>query len=156
MTRKITFPVEASHIMMFARAIGETNPAYLDAEAARATENGGIIAPPTFATCVTQFDPDPELRPTPGHAWYGSGRTASGAPPPGGTELHAEQHYEYHRPLRPGDVLEVERKEGKTWTKEGRRGTLHFKERIVEYRDKRTSELVMTARAVGVRVESKG
>ena len=43
------FPVEASHIMMFARAIGDTNPVYHDAEAAKKTEAGGIIAPPSFA-----------------------------------------------------------------------------------------------------------
>ena len=40
---KITFPVEASHIMMFARSIGDTNPVYHDAEAAKKTEAGGII-----------------------------------------------------------------------------------------------------------------
>ena len=32
---KITFPVEAGHIMLFARAVGDTNPVYNDAEAAK-------------------------------------------------------------------------------------------------------------------------
>ena len=41
---KITFPVEAGHIMLFARAIGDTNPVFRDAEAAMQTEVGGIIA----------------------------------------------------------------------------------------------------------------
>ena len=35
--------------------------------------------------------------------------------------LHAEQHFEYHRHLRPGDVLRAETRPGKTWEKEGRR-----------------------------------
>ena len=104
---KITFPVEASHIMMFARSIGDTNPVYYDAEAAKKTEAGGIIAPPSFAQSVAQFNPDYFLRPKPGQPWFGSGKTASGvegkASSSGG--LHAEQHFEFHRHIGPGDVL---------------------------------------------------
>ena len=74
---KITFPVEASHIMMFANAIGDTNPVYHDAEAAKQSV-GGIIAPPTFVQAVAQFDPDYFLRPKPGQKWFGSGKTAVG------------------------------------------------------------------------------
>ena len=55
---KITFPVEAGHIMLFARAIGDYNPVYHDAEAAKKTEVGGVIASPTFPQAVAQFDPD--------------------------------------------------------------------------------------------------
>jgi acyl dehydratase len=150
----ITFPVEASHIMMFARAIGDTNPVYHDAQAAKKTEVGGVVAPPTFGQAVAQFDPDYHLRPKPGQAWFGSGLTPSGvekAPSAGG--LHAEQHFEYHRPLRPGDVLTVEIRPGKSWEKESKRaGRLTFRERIVEYRDP-AGELVLTARSVGVTTE---
>ncbi len=150
----ITFPVEASHIMMFARAVGDTNPVYYDAQAARKTEVGGVIAPPTFGQAVAQFDPDYHLRPKPGQPWFGSGKTPAGvdkAPSAGG--LHAEQHFEYHRPLRPGDVLTVELKQGKTWEKESKRaGKLTFRERIVEYRDQ-SGALVLTARGVGVTTE---
>ena len=39
----------------FARAIGDYNPVYHDAEAARKTEVGGIIAPPSFAQAVAQL-----------------------------------------------------------------------------------------------------
>ena len=67
--------------------------------------------------------------------------------------LHAEQHYEYHRHLRPGDVLRAETRPGSTWEKEGRRaGKLVFSEMITEYRDQ-DDELVITARSVGVRTE---
>ena len=52
-----TFPVEASHILMFARSVGDENVVYTDAEAAKATEAGGIIAPPTFVQASAQFDP---------------------------------------------------------------------------------------------------
>lgn len=152
---KITMPVEATHILMFARAIGDTNPVYADAEAARAREPGGIIAPPTFVQASAQFDPTYYLRPQPGEPWFGSGKTASGvegkAASSGG--LHAEQHYEYHRHPRPGDVLTAETRAGKTWEKESKRaGKLTFREKITEYRDQ-NGELVVTATSVGVTTE---
>jgi acyl dehydratase len=152
---KITFPVEAGHIMLFARAVGDINPVYHDADAAKQSEVGGIVAPPTFPQAVAQFDPDYPLRWRPGQPWFGSGKTASGVTerPSGGGGLHAEQHFEYHRPLRPGDVLTVETKPGNTWERESKRaGKLTFRERIAEYRDQ-NGELVVTARSVGVTTE---
>ena len=151
----IRFPVEASHIMMFARALDDSNPVYHDAEAAARGETHGIIAPPTFVQAGAQFDPEYHMRPKKGQPWFGSGRTASGVegkPASSGT-LHAEQHYEYHRHPRPGDVLTVEYRQGRTWEKESRRaGKLTFRERIAEYRDQ-NGELVVTARSVGVTTE---
>ena len=41
------FPVEASHIMMFARSVADDNQIYYDDEYAKTTEPGTIIAPPT-------------------------------------------------------------------------------------------------------------
>jgi len=154
------FPIEAGHIMAFARAIGDTNPVYLDAEAAAATEVGGIVAPPTFVQASAQYDPDYPLRPRAGVAWFGSGRTPSGRAPTegsggagGGTGLHAEQHYEYHRPVRAGEVLTLSVREGKSWEKQGRRGgLLQFRESITEYRGD-DGELVVVARSVGVRTD---
>lgn len=155
MAKTITMPVEATHILMFARAIGDTNPVYNDAGAAKARETGGIIAPPTFVQASAQFDPTYYLRPQPGQKWFGSGRTASGvegkAASAGG--LHAEQHYEYHRHPRPGDVLTAEVRDGKTWEKQSKRaGKLSFRERITEYRDQK-GELVVTATGVMVTTE---
>jgi acyl-CoA thioesterase FadM len=67
--------------------------------------------------------------------------------------LHAEQHFEYHRPVRAGDVLHATVKPGKTWEREGRRsGKLTFSELVTEYHDQ-AGNLVVTARSVGVRTE---
>src|SRR5215468_5112945 len=129
-----TFPVEAGHIMMFARAVGDANKIYHDEAYAKTTEVGSIIAPPTFVQASAQFDPDHRLRPTIGEPWFGSGKEPTGVQQNsggGGTGLHAEQHYEYHRPPRPGDI---------------------FTASITEYRDQH-GELVVTARGVGVRTE---
>jgi hypothetical protein len=154
------FAVEASHIMMFARSIGDGNQIYYDADHAKSTEPGSVIAPPTFAQSSAQFDPDYFLRPKIGQAWFGSGkeptgvkRESSGGGGGGGGGLHAEQHFEYHRHLKPGDVLSATVKPGKTWERESKRaGKLVFSETVTEYRDQR-GELVITARGVGVRTE---
>ena len=158
------FPVEASHIMMFARSVGDDNQIYYDADYAAGTEPGRVIAPPTFAQSSAQFDPDYFLRPKIGQPWFGSGKEAtglkrekSGAGGGGGGGvsggLHAEQHFEYHRHIGPGDVLTATVKPGKTWEKQGKRsGKLVFSESITEYRGQ-NGELVITARGVGVRTE---
>ncbi len=170
-SQPVRFPVEAGHVMLFARAIGDPNPIYVDDDYAAATEVGHVIAPPTFVQASAQFDPEYRLRPKIGQPWFGSGRSPSGTRPPGGstggsaagsssprpgptsggTGLHAEQHFEYHRHPRPGDVLTVTVRSGGTWERQGRRGgTLRFSESIMEYRDQ-DGELVVTARSVGVR-----
>jgi acyl dehydratase len=153
-----TFPIEASHILMFARSVGDDNPVYEDADHAANTEAGGIIAPPTFAQASAQFDPNYVLRPKVGQPWFGSGKNPSGVTKTQGGggnagALHAEQHFEYHRHLKPGDILTAATLPGKTWEKEGRRsGKLIFSETITEYRDQH-GELIVTARGVGVRTE---
>ncbi|MFD6060196.1 FAS1-like dehydratase domain-containing protein [Rhodococcus wratislaviensis] len=143
------FPVEAAHVLMFARAIADPNPAYtLDS-------GGEMVVPPTFAAAGAQFDEENRLRPRPGETWFGSGREPTGAP--GRTSsggLHAEQHYDFHAPLRPGVTLSARRESGRSWertTKDGR--SLHFQESITEYRDADTDQLYVTARQVGVIVE---
>ncbi|RBY85088.1 MaoC family dehydratase N-terminal domain-containing protein [Blastococcus sp. TF02A-26] len=146
-----SFPVEAGHVLMFRRALGEA-----------ATYDPDGLAPPTFVAAGAQFQPTHPLRPTPGEPWFGSGRTPSGTAsagggipggdPAGGTAstLHAEQHFTYHRPVRVGDVLTATSRPGEEWTKEGKRGgTLHFTSYVTEYRDA-DGELVVTARSVAV------
>lgn len=176
-----SFPIEAGHVMMFARSIGDPNPIYHDEAYAAESELASIIAPPTFVQASAQFDPDYPLRPKVGQPWFGSGKHPSGLQAAGdrqgddtGTEgggdggaedesrrggggvapvLHAEQHYEYHRPLRVGDALTVTIKAGKQWEKQGRRaGRLLFSEQITEYWNQ-DGELVVTARGVAVRTE---
>lgn len=156
------FPVDESAIVCFARAISDPNPVYYDPER--------MIAPPTFVQSSAQFDPDYPLRPRLGEPWFGSGRTASGtaaapseppsndastdATPARGVGLHAEQHFEYHRVLRPGDVLRTETRRGDRWEKQGRSGRLVFSEIITDYFDQHGA-LVVTARSVGVVTERK-
>ena len=48
---KIKMPVEKSHIMMFARSIGDPNPKYYE------ENDNDVIAPPTF--CLLYTSPSP-------------------------------------------------------------------------------------------------
>lgn len=135
------FPVEAGHVLMFKRAIGDPG-----AEAGADTE-GQAYAPPTFVQAVAQFEVNHRLRPGAG-TWFGSA-SGPGELPPGGAGLHAEQSFVYHRPVKVGDVLSARERAGDTWEKAGRSGSLKFSEIITEYRDA-AGELVVTARSVGV------
>ena len=136
----------------------DPNPIYADHDYAASSELGSIVAPPTYVQSSAQFDADYPLRPKHGQPWFGSGRTSTGVTRGGGggggggTGLHAEQHFTYHRPLRPGDVLSATTSAGERWEKQGRSGKLVFSETITEYRDQ-AGELVVTARAVGVLTE---
>ena len=153
------FPIEAGHIMMFARSVNDDNQIYYSQEYAQSTEVGHIIAPPTFVQSSAQFDPNYFLRPKVGQPWFGSGKDPSGVAREGGGGggggggLHAEQHFEYHRHIGPGDVLSSTTFPGKSWERESpRAGKLSFSETITEYRDQH-GELVITARGIGVRTE---
>ena len=156
------FLIEASHIMMFARSVGDSNPIYHDEEYAKSTELGGIIPPPTFAQSSAQFDPEYFLRPkVGGEGWFGSGKEATGSKPSSGSGggggaamgLHAEQHFEYHLPVKAGDTLSATTKPGKAWEKESKRaGKLKFSESVTEYRNQ-NGDLVITATGVGVQTE---
>jgi hypothetical protein len=127
-------------VLSFARALGQDG------------ELGDVArVPVTFPIAVVQFDPRWPLRPRPGQPWAGSGRSA-GERRSGGGPLHAEQEFEYRRPLRVGEVLRVRTVPGRTWQKEGRRGTLRFTERVSEYVDE-GGELVIRATTVAVRTE---
>jgi len=133
------FPVEAGHILMFARAIGDQNLAY---------EGEFALAPPTFTMASAHHDPGYPLRPKPGEEWFGSG-AEPGVMPEGGGGLHAEQHFAYHRPVRAGETLYATTVAGRSWEKQGRTGRLLFSERITEYRDA-DGEPVVSARTVAV------
>ncbi|HTF34371.1 MAG TPA: MaoC family dehydratase N-terminal domain-containing protein [Myxococcota bacterium] len=161
------FCVDRTGILLFSSALGETNPIYWDEEYAKKTPLGGVIAPPTFAVSSAHWDPNYALRgvrkipaPPPKPAAAASapvGQGGGGAGSGGGLNLtrilHGEQRFEYHKPVRPGMMLTVTNRAGKSWTKEGKKGgTMRFSESISEYRDEK-GELMVTATSVGIVTE---
>ncbi len=156
------FPVEAGHIMMFARAIGDPNPLYqggVDPLADRAR----MVAPPTFVEATIHYDPTFPYRPRNGEPWFGSaaGPSSGLAPEPaatgakaGGTSMHAETRLEYLGVLHPGDILTVREGRGSSWQKDGSRGgKLWFSTSVSEFL--RDGELIVRSTMVVVSTESK-
>ncbi|MCW2598764.1 MAG: MaoC-like dehydratase [Frankiales bacterium] len=90
-------PIEVTRndIRRFATAIGDSNPAYHDREAAKALGYPDVIAPPTFLISASTgggsggFILDPEL-----------GLNYA-------LVVHGEQQFAFHRPVQAGDVLET-------------------------------------------------
>ncbi|MDI6912489.1 MaoC family dehydratase N-terminal domain-containing protein [Nocardioides sp.] len=151
------FPVDFAAILLFARSVGDQSiewppGALTDSVLPRQ------VALPTFVASCVQFDPRWRYRPQPGGPWHGSASTAGGPPPHAGSgkRLHAEQHYEYHVPVRAGDVLTVSTEPGERWEKQARDGrVLRFEEEITSFINQR-GELAVIARSVGVLTEVGG
>lgn len=140
----LRLPIESSHVMMFARSLGEQ----IDGPQEVAARD----IPVTFPVALAHFDPDYELRPHPARAWFGSGSTP-GRPRTSSeprTRLHAEQHFEYHRRVRPGEVLTATRRAGNVWEKTSSRGgVLTFTESFTDFTDDEGNP-VLTSRSVSV------
>jgi acyl dehydratase len=88
------YEVGREKIREFAAAVGDTNPAYTDPEAAKALGHPDVIAPPTFVFAVSfkaasRVIHDPEL-----------GLDYSRV-------VHGDQKFAYRRPVRAGDRLTV-------------------------------------------------
>ena len=88
------YDVGREAIRDFATAIGDTNPAYQNVDAARDLGHPDLIAPPTFPFVLTMkgmakvmFDPDLGLDYM--------------------RVVHGEQHFDYERPIHAGDQLTV-------------------------------------------------
>ncbi|MCW2615194.1 MAG: hypothetical protein JWN08_2188 [Frankiales bacterium] len=88
-----TYQVGREHVRSFARAIGDTNPASHDVEAARALGHPDVVAPPTFLTVVN----------------FSFATEGPVADPALGLDysmvVHGEQSFELHRPVHAGDEL---------------------------------------------------
>jgi acyl dehydratase len=157
--RNFLFPVDASHVLQFARAIGDPSPVFSDPDYVAVARLGELTPPPTFLIAADHFDPECPRRPAMGEAWPGSGRITEGwVRPEGqgqsrGRGLHAEEVFEYTRHPRVGELLTVEVSPGAEWEKLGRRGTLRFREVVSDYRDAAGAP-VATARWIAVAIDT--
>jgi len=135
--RRFEFPVDASLVLQFARAVGEQDPLLDDPAFPSLAVAGGYVPPPTILAAADHFDPGRPRRPEYGEAWPGSGVVDEGwrRPSGRGRGFHAEQTFEYRRHPRVGEVLSVEVGPGREWTKAGRQGTMSFRETVYAYRD---------------------
>lgn len=99
--------VERGAVRKFAEAIGDSNPVYVDGEAAKKSVHGRPIAPPTFPRT---FD-------------YGS---ILGAEAPDNGLIHGDHRIIYERPLFVGETVFCRVEVAEYSEKESRSGTLGF------------------------------
>ena len=69
--RRFRFPIEAGHVLQFARAIGDDSPEFTSLDYVAAARAGNITAPPTFLIAADHFDPECPRRPAFGEVWPG-------------------------------------------------------------------------------------
>lgn len=131
---EFTIGVERGQIRLFAKAIGETDPRYLDVEVARARGHRDLLAPPTFLVglAATQntdamtaiLDAGGDLR----------------------RLLHGEQMVNYFRDAHAGDQLRCGSRIGQVYDK--RDGALEFVELQTDVADAATGEPVVSMTSV--------
>lgn len=133
--------IERSATTNFARAVKDTNPVYADAKAAEAAGLDGMPVPPTFLIAASHWGAFAELQPAdPGT--NPMGEVVAEYSRQGGLLLHGEQSFTYERPLKVGDVLDVETEIVETYTK----GSMTFAVAETRYTEAETGQLVATAR----------
>jgi acyl dehydratase len=124
--------IEAGALIKFAKAIGETDPLYLDEDYARTTRFGGLIAAPTYVSTFTDalgpdlFDFDLPLA----------------------RFLHSDDAVENFSPIRPGDEIATVCRYVDAYARPGRAGPLLFQ--VVELRLTRADEPVAKVRVASV------
>ena len=125
--------VERGRIKDFARAIGDSNPFYLDDEVGRASPWGDVIAPPTFPI---------SFRDESGDLLRDIGTDVSRL-------LHGEQEFEILQPLRPGETYLCRSKIVDQYERTGKTGPMGFVVRETAVIDK-DNEVVAKMRGITV------
>ncbi|MBI3179977.1 MAG: MaoC family dehydratase N-terminal domain-containing protein [Deltaproteobacteria bacterium] len=108
-TRPAVFEVEKGQVRRFAGAIAEDNPIHLDEKAAKAAGFPSLVAPPTFAAALSAVGP----------LLQEIGLDAQ-------STMHAEEEYEYFRPIGAGDVIRVTHRIADVYDKQAPNGRLVF------------------------------
>ena len=126
-----TWEVERGAVAKFARAIGDNSVLCSDEEAARNTQVGGLIAPPTFLRL---------LAPGPHKATYEM---------PYKNVLDGGSQYRYHVPIRVGDTITVTVTLVEMFEKPGRMGLMLFRVHEQRYVNQ-NSELAATQRTTSI------
>jgi acyl dehydratase len=106
-----TDPVEVKPEMIerFCASIGESNPLFTDADAAKKGSYGGIVAPPSFAVTFRNGRHFFEHIPRYGRRGFDAGKDV-----------------EFVAPIRPGDKISLSSHVKEIYEKTGRTGTMAF------------------------------
>jgi len=118
--------IEHGPVMLFARAVKDLNAIYASEEAARSAGFERVPVPPTFTFVMSSAGAFPDIQPAGGTgSMYASAvGDADSAFARDGLFLHGEQHFEFHRPVAVGDVLEGRLRTSKPIGRQARRGPM--------------------------------
>ena len=125
-----TVQADAWRLRFFAKATGQSDPAYTDVDAAMAAGHPGLPLPPTFLCCLETDAPEPNAL------------LALLGLDPRQRLLHAEQGFVYHRMAYSGDRLSFRQRLDQVYDKKG--GALQFalrSTRVTNQRDELVAEL---------------
>ena len=126
--------VDASGVMILARALDDANPVYASEIAARAAGFERVPTPPTFTFVMSHSGTFPDLQPEGASgSLYGAG--GGGGFTRKGLYLHGEQHFTYHRHPLVGDVLEGRMRTSVPVAREARRGPMEVTFFQTEWRE---------------------
>src|SRR5205814_908147 len=99
--------IERGPVTNFARSVKDTNPVFHDSRAAAEAGFDAIPAPPTFPFVMNVWGQFPENQPEdPGV--NPTGEIIAEYARQGGLLLHGEQAFTWKRPVKVGDVLDIE------------------------------------------------
>jgi len=102
-TPTVVAEVLAEETIPFAKALGDSNPLYIDEEAAKKSKFGSLLAPPTFPVTLAAGNMDPDLF---------------------SSIVHGEQEFVYFKPLKVGQKIKIEGRVADITEKQGRSGIL--------------------------------
>jgi acyl dehydratase len=126
--------VEKGRLCFFAKAIGQTDPVYVDEDSAHAAGQPGLPVPPTFLFCLEMESPNPAaIRELLGMDYR--------------RLLHGEQGFTFHGMAYAGDTLTFQQRIEDIYDKKG--GALEFVVRKTHVTNQR-GEAVADLRCVTV------
>ncbi|MEZ4586718.1 MAG: MaoC family dehydratase N-terminal domain-containing protein [Gemmatimonadales bacterium] len=120
--------IDKSQLRLFAKAIDETRPEYVDEAAARRAGHPSLLAPPTFAIALAAADPN-------GLDYLHDVGI------PIARLLHADQRFTYHAPMFAGHRVAVTRRVADVYAKKN--GALEFVRFEMEFRDAESQDLLV-------------
>lgn len=130
--------VEKGAVRRFAESLGDYNPIYYDEEYAKASGYPGIVAPPTFPA---SFHSAADLR-----ELLGVGIKSL---------LHAEQAFEYERPIFAGDRIYVTTRVADVYEKAGPAGPMDVAVIEDEGKDEEGTTIFRARRTLVVRAQKE-
>ena len=128
----VTTEIEKGAIIKFAQAIEDDNPVFNDEEAARKSQYGGLIAPPTFLRSVR------------------SSRREVPFDIPFNNALDGGSEWEYFEAVRPGDLITAVSRITDMQERTGRMGVMIITTTVTTYTNQ-FDQVVATQATTGIR-----